>query len=74
MCFVVSQVMLTPSNQLIDPKSEILKHSVSCLSIKKLAVLGESTIMVKSSVAAATIVNFWSSNLKNTASSATETE
>ena len=48
--------MLTPSNQLIGPKSDILNRSLSCFWIKKLAVFEESVNTLKSSVAAATIV------------------
>ena len=53
-----SRVMLTPSNQLIGPKSDISNHLLSCFWIKKLAESEESANTLKSSVAAATIVNF----------------
>ena len=66
--------MLTPSNQLIGPKSETSKRSASSLRIRWFAVSKESAMTVKSSVAAATMMKEFSSILKKTASSTAEIE
>ena len=67
-------MILTPSNQLIGPKSDTSKRSGSSLWISLFAVSEESAMTVKSSVAAATIMKESSKILKKTASSVAEME
>ena len=55
--------MLTPRSQLIGSKSDTSKCLAGSVWIKKLAVLEEFVIMVKSSMVAATIVKTLSSIL-----------